>query len=363
MPGLVDLHTHAAQFGYRGLGMDMELLPWLQTYAFPEESKFTDAAYAAQIYRQFAQALAASSTTRAIAWGTIHTTTNLLVDELARCGIGGWVGKVNMDRNSAPAITENTEQSIEDTVAFIQRNLGRHKQLQPVITPRFIPSCTDDLLHQLGQLSVARHIPVTSHLSENKAEISWVRDLVPQSSTYAGAYDHFQLFGQAEPCVMAHCVHPEPSEYELLQHRHVTIAHCPSSNLNVMSGLAPVRRLLDAGLSVGLGTDVAGGYSLSIFDAMVDAIRVSKMYFTNVDSTARPLTISEAFYLGTKGGGQVFGQVGSFEPGWIADLVVLDDSSIGGGNRFPLEQRLERLIYLHPEAILKAKFLAGEKVL
>jgi guanine deaminase len=363
IPGLNDLHIHAAQYGYRGLGMDMALLPWLETYAFPEESKFADAGYAAQVYMQFAQDLASSATTRAIVWGTIHATTDLLVDELVHLGLGGWVGKINMDRNSAAALTETTAQSVADSWGFIQRNQGKSKQLMPAITPRFIPSCSDELMMQLGQMSAQHHIPITSHLSENRDEITWVQELIPESPTYAEAYDKFQLFGQAEPCVMAHCVYPEPSDYTLLANRKVTIAHCPSSNLNVLSGLAPVRRLMDAGISVGLGTDVAGGHSMSLFDAMVDAIRVSKMYTMNIDSKASPLKVCEAFYLGTKGGGQVFGQVGSFEPGWTADVIVFDDSTIGGGNHFSLEQRLERLIYLHQGATLKAKFLAGQKVL
>ena len=363
LPGLIDLHIHAAQYGYRGLGMDMALLPWLETYAFPEESKFADAAYAAQIYRQFAQDLASSATTRAIVWGTIHANTDLLVDELASHGLGGWVGKINMDRNSAAALTESSDQSLADTWDFVQRNQDKSKQLKPAITPRFIPSCSNQLMEKLGQLSVQHHIPVTSHLSENQDEIAWVQELVPQSRTYAEAYDDFQLFGETEPCVMAHCVYPEPSDYTLLASRKVTIAHCPSSNLNVLSGLAPVRSLMDAGSSVGLGTDVAGGHSMSIFDAMVDAIRVSKMYALYVDPKAKPLKVCEAFYLGTKGGGQVFGQVGSFEPGWTADIIVIDDSTIGGGNQFSLEQRLERLVYLHHEATLKAKFLAGYKIL
>lgn len=362
VPGLVDLHVHAAQYGFRGLGMDMELLPWLETYAFPEEAKFGDAVYATRIYRQFAEDLADSATTRAIVWGTIHAHTEVLFTEMYRCGLGGWIGKVNMDRHAPPALTEDTNQSATDTRAFIQRLAGRYPQLQPVITPRFIPSCSDNLLLQLGLLSRDYHIPVTSHLSENHGEIAWVRDLMPQSRTYAEAYDQFGLFGSPEPCVMAHGVHPEASDYALLTQRQVTIAHCPNSNLNVLSGLAPIRHYLTAGVAVGLGTDVAGGFSLSIFDAMVDAIRVSKMYQLYIDPAAAPLTVSEAFYLGTRGGGQVFGPVGSFEPGWLADIAVFDDRGIGGGNHFTLSQRLERLVYLHREASLTAKFLAGQPV-
>lgn len=362
IPGLIDLHTHAAQYAYRGLGMDKELLPWLETHAFPEESRFAQAAYAAQVYRQFAEDLGGRATTRAIVWGTIHTTTDILFDELARMGIGGWVGKLNMDRHTDPALTEDTDQSLRDTLDFIQRNNNRYPQLKPVITPRFIPSCTDELLTGLGQLSVSKQIPVTSHLSENKDEIAWVREVVPASQTYGDAYDRFSLLGQGGPCVMAHVVHLEPGDLELLRDCQVTVAHCPASNLNVMSGFAPIRQYLHAGVKVGLGTDVAGGYSMSIFDAMVDAIRVSKLHHQYIDPTADPLSVSEAFYLGTKGGGQVFGPVGSFETGCLADLVVIDDQPIGGGNCFPLQQRLERLVYLHAEADLIAKFLAGEKV-
>jgi guanine deaminase len=362
IPGLVDLHVHAAQFGYRGLGLDMELLPWLNTYTFPEEEKFADPSYAEAIYRKFADALSATATTRAIAWGTIHASTGLLFAELSRVGLGGWIGKVNMDRNSSSSLIESTQESYKNTADFIQRYRGKYEHLQPVITPRFIPSCSDGLLEGLGRLSVEQRVPVTSHLSENIDEIKWVKELVPQSQSYAQAYDIFQQFGQSGSCVMAHCVHPDPSDFALMRQRQVTVAHCPSSNLNLISGLAPVRQFLNEGVQVGLGTDIAGGYSLSIFDAMVDAIHVSKMYHQYVDEQADPLTVNEAFYLGTKGGGQIMGPSGSFEPGLLADIVVIDDQTIGGGNHFSLQQRLERLVYLSKEARIAAKFLGGRKI-
>lgn len=366
IPGLIDLHVHAAQYGYRGLGMDMELLPWLDTYAFPAESRFARSADAVELYREFAQDLASTATTRAIVWGTVFPTTGILFAEMNRCGLGGWIGQISMDRHAPSALCQEPAQAIAAARNFVSQYSDRFPQLRPVITPRFIPSCSDGLLHQLGALSMSQHVPVTSHLSENHGEIAWVRELLPQSQSYARAYDQFELLGQHEPCVMAHCVYPEDSEIDLLARRQVTIAHCPTSNINVLSGLAPVRRLIAAGVAVGLGTDIAGGHSLSIFAAMVDAIAVAKMYQLYVDAAARPLTVSEAFYLGTRGGGQVFrqsfGLAGSFESGWLADIAVIDDSTIGGGCDFSLPQRLERLVYLHAEATLAAKFLAGQPV-
>ncbi|MFR9190595.1 MAG: amidohydrolase family protein, partial [Anaerotruncus massiliensis (ex Togo et al. 2019)] len=148
----------------------------------------------------------------------------------------------------------------------------------------------------------------------------------PWSGCYGGAYDRFGLFGGDAPTIMAHCVHSTGEEIDLMQARGVFIAHCAQSNTNLASGVAPVRAYLDRGMKVGLGTDIAGGFSLSVFRAMADAVQASKLRWRLLDDSLRPLTVPEAFYLGTKGGGEFFGKVGSFEEGYEFDAVVLDDS-------------------------------------
>ena len=143
----------------------------------------------------------------------------------------------------------------------------------------------------------------------------------------------------------------------------VFVAHCPASNMNLTSGIAPIRKYMDRGLNIGLGSDIAGGHSESIFRAITDAIQVSKMYFRMVDESVKPLVFSEAFYLATKGGGAFFGKVGSFEEGYEFDAVILDDSVLPHPQSLNLAERMERAVYLGLDANkITAKYVAGRRI-
>ena len=161
---------------------------------------------------------------------------------------------------------------------------------------------------------------------------------------------------------MAHCVHCPEEEIALMKERGVYIAHCPQSNSNLSSGIAPIRRYLDEGLHVGLGCDIAGGTVLSIFRAMAEAIQVSKLRWRLVDNTQKPLTVEEVFYMGTLGGGSFFGKVGSFLPGYEFDAVILDDSNLPHPQPLSPKQRLERIIYLSDDRNIVEKYAAGTKI-
>lgn len=164
--------------------------------------------------------------------------------------------------------------------------------------------------------------------------------------------------------MMAHCVWSTDEEVELMRKNGVFVAHCPASNMNLTSGIAPIRRYLDQGLNIGLGSDIAGGHSDSIFRAITDAIQVSKMYFRMVDESVKPLVFPEAFYLATKGGGAFFGKVGSFEEGYEFDVVVLDDSVLPSPQTLTLAERMERAVYLSLDSKkITAKYVAGRKIL
>ena len=163
---------------------------------------------------------------------------------------------------------------------------------------------------------------------------------------------------------MAHCVWSTEEEVELMHKNGVFVAHCPASNMNLTSGIAPIRKYLDRGLHIGLGSDIAGGHSASIFRAITDAIQVSKMYFRMVDEAYKPLVFSEAFFLATKGGGAFFGKVGSLEEGYEFDAVVLDDSALPHPQELNLAERMERAVYLGlDEKKVTAKYVAGRKIL
>lgn len=366
LPGLVDLHTHASQYAYCGTGMDYELLDWLDNVTFPEEIRYADTAYAARAYDIFARKLKGGATTRAVIFGTIHAeSTLILMDCMEHSGLVSLVGKVNMDRGAPPELTEaSASTAAEDTRRFIEESLRRgYKRTGPIVTPRFVPCCTDELMAALGEIRKEYGLPVQSHLSENPDEVAQVEALAPQAAFYGDAYDRFGLFGREGDTVMAHCVYSTPAEVERLRDNGVWVAHCPSSNMNLGSGIAPVRRYLEAGLRVGLGTDVAGGSSPSMFRAVTDAIQVSKLYWRFGDREAWPLTFPEGLYLATKGGGSFFGKVGSFEEGYAFDAVVLDDSVEPRAHDMPVKDRLERAFYweLDRNGIV-AKFAGGERV-
>ena len=365
IPGLTDLHVHAPQYTFRAMGMDMELLEWLETNTFPEEAKYQDLEYARRAYRIFTDNLKRSATTRACIFGTIHRdATLLLMDQLEQSGLVTYVGKVNMDRNCPDYLREESaEESGIQTVEWIKDVL--HKKYQntmPILTPRFTPSCSDELMENLKKIQMYYQIPVQSHLSENPGEIAWVKELCPWSEFYGDAYDRFGLFGADCKTVMAHCVYSGKEEQQRMKENGVFIAHCPESNMNLSSGVAPVRTFLEEGLHVGIGSDVAGGSTENLFKAMALAIQASKLRWRMQDDSLKPLTLEEVFYIATKGGGEFFGNVGSFEPGFELDAVVLDDTRIVHSQNLDVRARLERMIYLADEREVRAKYVRGREI-
>ena len=365
IPGLTDLHVHAPQYTFRAMGMDMELLEWLETNTFPEEAKYQDLEYARRAYRIFTDNLKRSATTRACIFGTIHRdATLLLMDQLEQSGLVTYVGKVNMDRNCPDYLREESaEESGIQTVEWIKDVL--HKKYQntmPILTPRFTPSCSDELMENLKKIQMYYQIPVQSHLSENPGEIAWVKELCPWSEFYGDAYDRFGLFGADCKTVMAHCVYSGKEERQRMKENGVFIAHCPESNMNLSSGVAPVRTFLEEGMHVGIGSDVAGGSTENLFKAMALAIQASKLRWRMQDDSLKPLTLEEVFYIATKGGCEFFGNVGSFEPGFELDAVVLDDTRIVHSQNLDVRARLERMIYLADEREVRAKYVRGREI-
>ena len=337
LPGLVDLHVHAPQYAFRGIGMDLELIDWLNTHTFAEEQKYQSLDYAKKAYEIFCEDLVQSATTRACIFGTIHTEATLcLMELLEQSGVSAYVGKVNMDRNSPEDLCEaDWEQAAEDT---------------------------EKLMEALAKLQKQYHLPVQSHLSENLGEIQWVKELCPATSCYGEAYQKYEMFGGECPTIMAHCVHSTEEEQKIMKEQGVFVAHCPESNTNLSSGIAPIRRYMEQGISVGLGSDVAAGTSLSMFHAMAMAIQCSKLRWRLTDQSLAPLTVSEAFYLATKGGGAFFGKVGSFEDGYEFDAVVVDDAGIRSPRRLTVKERIERLLYLAEDRHITAKYICGRKI-
>jgi guanine deaminase len=362
IPGFVDLHTHASQFAIRGIGYDKELLPWLETYTFPEETKFKDISYAKKIYNEFVSELYNEGTTRAVIFATIHPeATEILMNLLEEKGIIAYVGKVNMDRNCPDALKEDSDSSIMVTTKWIEDCSKKYKFVKPIITPRFVPSCTSYLMKELGSIAVNSSIPVQSHLSENLSEIQLVKELHPESKNYGDVYDSLNLFGQTNT-VMAHCVHLTEDEINTIQKNKVVIAHCPTSNVNLSSGIAPINTLIRRKVKIGLGSDIAGGDSLSIFSVMECAIRMSKIRAVCFKESEKPLTLQEVFYLATKGGGEFFGKVGSFEKGYEFDALVIDDENLWKTGKGTMEERIERLVYLGSKKNIINRYVCGIEI-
>jgi guanine deaminase len=317
MPGFIDTHVHLPQFAIIGTAGD--LLTWLNTYTYPEEARFADPEYARKISEQFFDAMIANGTTTAAIYCSVHEeATDIAFSTAQSRGVRAFMGKVMMDRESPPALRESADDSIAASLRLFEKwNGADGGRLNYVFTPRFAGSCSMDLMKRVGEIAEERGAFVQSHLSENKDEIELVKRLFPDFPSYTSVYDSAGLL--TERCIMAHCIHLSSDEISLLARRRTNVAFCPYSNRNLRSGTMPYRRLRDAGLNISLGTDIAGGPSLSMLVQMEEAM------------IATDIKPGEALYLATLGGARALGiadQVGNFAPGKDADFVVVDGDSV-----------------------------------
>lgn len=360
IPSFADMHVHAPQFPMLGMGMDLQLLDWLNKYTFPSEARFYDIGYAKAMYTAFADELVRVGTTRACIFGTIHTQSTLaLMEILESKGIKAYVGKVNMDRNSPADYCETTKHSINSTLEFLDKSAG-FKSIKPIITPRFTPSCSDELRLALGRIAHERGLYVQSHLNESLSEIDWVKELCPGTEYYYESYLNCGLFN--EKTLMAHCVHMTTAELLAMRKHGVWAVHCPDSNINLASGIAPVRRMLSEGVKVALGSDIAGGAKLSMMQVATCVIGASKLKWQNDCAEGKALTFSEAFYLATSAGAKYFGDGAGFHAGDALHALVLNDSMLPSVDGLSLENRLERIFYLAPEKSIVARYSEGRLV-
>lgn len=364
IPGLTDLHLHAPQYTFRGIGMDLELLDWLNTHTFPEEAHYSDIEYAKKAYEYFSNDIKRSFTTRAVVFATLHNEATIeLMDQLEKTGIISYVGRVNMDRNGGKDLEEaDAQTSLEGTNQWLDAIEGRYKNTFPILTPRFIPSCSDELMIGLGKLAAQKGLRLQSHLSENPSECAWVKELVPESTCYGHAYELFDTMGDtAHPAIMAHCVYSSDEELEIMKKHGAFVAHCADSNMNLTSGIAPAAKILRSGMNIGLGTDVAAGSNMNMIKMILVTLQASKMRYRYVDQSEVPLSFAEAFYIATAGGGKYFGQVGTFKPGYEFDAVILDDSIMQSMRKLSVSERLERICYNDSDCIISAKYVKGKK--
>ena len=364
IPPFVDLHLHAPQYANCGLGTDLELLVWLEKYIYSEEEKFKNKAYRKVIYRKLIRNLWKVGSLRSVIFGSLYKeATEDLMDMLIESGLSAYVGKVNMDRNCPDSYIETTLESLKDTEEFIIKYKGKSDLVKPIITPRFVPHCTEESMAGQGQLAEKYGVPIQSHINESLSEIEWVKELHPKSKSYSHVYDKYGLFGSTTKTIMAHMVFNKESELELINDRQIYPVHCPESNANLISGIMDTKRLLQRGLPVSLGSDISGGHHLYMPFQIVLAIQLSKMRARMEDDLSKVLTFFEAFYMATKSGGSFFGKVGSFEPGYEGDFLVIDTDKIltKGEKRDPLE-RLQKFIYIGNQKAIKERYLKGVRL-
>lgn len=368
LPGMVDLHTHLPQLDAVALD-GLALLPWLETHIFPLEARFSDLNVAkSTAVRFFKQALKAGTTTLC-AYSTIHEgATELAFKEADACGIRAIIGKTLMDQNAPAELLEDCEKGLEASERLCERWHGHdHGRLQYGFTPRFAPSCSRKLMKGAGRLAQKYGAYIQTHIGENPDEIAWVHKLFPECASYADVYDKFGLLGPKS--LLAHGIYLREKERQILKARGATLVHCPRSNAFLKSGIMPLRKWLNEGLSVGIGTDVAAGPSLSMFAESACACTVSKLRWAALqgeDQSEPPLLPAEAFHFATWAGAKALGledRIGSLEVGKEADFIVVDPRTVHEGlsqsqARGP-EDLLSRLFYReHPEMV-RATYVRG----
>ncbi|XP_016147121.1 guanine deaminase isoform X2 [Sinocyclocheilus grahami] len=369
MPGMVDTHIHASQYSYAGTALDLPLLEWLNTYTFPVEAKYKDLDFANDVYTKVVRRTLKNGTTTACYFATIHTDASLLLGELAdRFGQRALVGKVCMDYNSAvPQYKESPSECKEETDRFIKELLKKeYPNVKPVVTPRFAPSCSSSLLSELGEIANNNKLHVQSHISENKEEVELVKTLFPGCKSYTDVYLKHNLL--TDRTVMAHGCHLTDEELEIFRETGSAVSHCPNSNISICSGMLNVRNVLNHNVKLGLGTDVAGGYSPSMLDAMRRTLDTSKA-LTIQDPQHKTLSFEEVFRLATLGGSEALSlddQIGNFVVGKDFDAlrvnVCVPDGPI---DLFPGEGPkviLEKFLNLGDDRNITEVYMAGRRV-
>jgi guanine deaminase len=333
LPGMVDLHAHLPQLPNAGLGAGMDLLAWLERYIFSLERGF-DVPTAERVAPMAWRAFAAAGTTTALVYGAVYEDSLDATFRAAEAhGIRAIVGKVMMDRITYdPTIDPASilDRSLAETARLIERWHGAaDDRLRYAVTPRFAVSCTADMLRESAALADSTGAYWQTHISEDLGEIAEVARLFPEASDYVDVYD--RAGGLGPRTVLAHGVHLSDPELERLVESGTRVAHCPVSNLFLASGVMPLGRYLEAGLQMGLGSDVAGGPDLSIFTVMRTGFYAQHARKVAGLETGPLLGPVEWLRLGSLDGARSLGLgdvIGSIEPGKEADLIAIDPSYI-----------------------------------
>jgi len=361
IPGMIDCHVHYPQIDIIA-SYGEQLLDWLDKYAFPVEQKFSDVAYAADVANYFTEALLSNGTTTALVFSTVHPqSVDAMFDAAKKRNMRLLTGKVAMDRNCPAELQDTAESAYRDSRELIERWHGDGR-LGYAITPRFAVTSTDAQLESLGKL--ANEFPdvhIHTHLAENKAECDFVAEHFPSSRSYLDAYQRYGLV--RERSMFAHCLHLDDEDRDVMAAQHASMAFCPTSNLFLGSGLFDMQAAEDAGIRVGVGTDVGGGTSLSMLTTLSEAYKVLHLQ----DQSLPPF---KALYTATLGAARALyldDKIGNFSRGKEADFVVLDSVAAPMTARRlsqteDVEEKLFALLMMGDDRTVVATYLMGELV-
>ena len=358
MPGFIDTHVHMPQLEVIA-SYGTELLHWLETYTFPAELRYADPAVCAAGSSRFLDALLMHGTTAAVVFPTVHkASVDALFAAADERGMRLVAGKCLMDRNAPAGLTDTVDSAERDSTALIERWHGRGR-LAYAHTVRFAPTSTDAQLALAGRLLAAH--PGTylqTHVAENRDELAWVAELFPDARSYLDVYARHGLIGARS--VLAHGVWFDADDRALLGRAGAQIAHCPSSNLFLGSGLADWRAIEDAGAAVSLASDVGGGTSLSMLRTMADAYKVQALRGVRLPAW-------KALHAATRGAAVALGldrEIGSLDVGCMADLALWQYAvgpvaTARDEAASSLHERVFALMTLGDERNLVSTFVAG----
>ncbi|GHE82888.1 guanine deaminase [Thalassotalea profundi] len=361
MPGFIDTHVHYPQTEMIA-SYGEQLLEWLENYTFPFEQQFSDFEHGKSVAEFFLTQLLAAGTTTALVFGTVHKeSVDAFFTIAQQKKLRMICGKVLMDQNCPDYLSDTAQSGYDESKALIEKWHNKDR-LQYAITPRFAPTCSKEQLDKAGQLlnenpSVYLH----THLSENQAEIAWVKELYPENDGYLDVYDKSKLLGRRS--VFAHGVHLHDRECQRLGESHSAIAFCPSSNLFLGSGLFNLQQAQKFNVNVSYGTDIGAGTTFSMLSTLNEAYKTQQLRSEKLDPF-------QSFYLATLGGARALdleGVIGNFSQGAEADFIVLDY------NATPLIERRMRhctnvseklfiLSMIGDERHIKSTYIMGEKV-
>ena len=367
MPGLIDLHTHLPQYEFASQGAEA-LLPWLNRYTFPQEARFSAERVAELQSANFFQTALAHGTTTTVAYLSSQVAAaQIAFGEATRAGIRAYLGLTLMDRNVPDALLTTVAKAERDMQLLID---AWHKKglTEFVVTPRFAISCSAELLKLCGQISAAHDTFLQTHISENREEISETAKLFPDAQSYADVYDrHGCLHNKT---LLGHGIHLSPAERQLVNDRQSVIVHCPVSNNFLGSGILPYETFRAEKLRLGLGTDVAAGYSLSMLHEARAMTEMAKLR-AHFDNAACSATVADAVHQATLGNAAALSRahdLGSFAVGKYADFCVIDDrpcNTLLGDEKnhySTLAERLNRIVYRGQSSMVATTVVAGNVV-